>query len=208
MKKVLNALHSIPLRRILPLCCGLLICMTLWAEAQQQHLADQVIRLHVLANSDSPADQTLKLAVRDEILAQTNTLLSGEETAAEAEAILRENLTQLSYTASEKVFEEGYFYNVHVTLEDTWFPTRQYENISLPAGTYKALRIIIGEGLGKNWWCVVFPSLCMSAVTEETAQAVGLSGEDYALLSEESPSYEIRFKAVEWWELCKHHLFG
>lgn len=208
MKKVLNAWRSLPLRRILPLCCGLLLCMTLWAEAQQQHLADQVIRLHVLANSDSPADQALKLAVRDAVLAQIDTLLSGEETKAETEAILREHLTDLAFTASETIFEEGYSYHVHISLEDTWFSTRQYESISLPAGTYRALRISIGDGLGKNWWCVVFPSLCMSAVTEESAEAVGLSGDDYALLSEEAPTYEVRFKLVEWWALCKHHIFG
>ncbi len=208
MKNVLTFCHRIPLRRILSLCCGLLICMTLWAEAQQQHLAEQVIRLHVLANSDSPADQALKLKVRDRILSQVDTLLSGEETKAETEAILAAHLTDLAYTASEVIFEEGYSYTAHVSLDETWFSTRQYEDLSLPAGEYQALRIVIGDGLGKNWWCVVFPSLCMSAVTEESAQAVGLSGEDYALLSEEAPTYEVRFKVVEWWETFKHSVLG
>ena len=179
----MKALHSFsfPWRRVLALFFAFLVCTALWAEATQAQLAEKVIRLHVLANSDSQADQTLKLQVRDKILAQTASLLSGQEIAA-----------------------RGYHYPVKVCLEETWFPTRQYENVSLPAGNYQALRVLIGEGAGKNWWCVVFPSLCLSAVTEESLQTAGLSHQEYALISEESQPYTIRFKAVEWWEACKH----
>ena len=105
---------------------------------------------------------------------------------------------------SQEIAAQGYHYPVKVCLEETWFPTRQYENVSLPAGNYQALRVLIGEGAGKNWWCVVFPSLCLSAVTEESLQTAGLSHQEYALISEESQPYTIRFKAVEWWEACKH----
>ena len=151
----MKALHSFsfPWRRVLALFFAFLVCTALWAEATQAQLAEKVIRLHVLANSDSA---------------------------------------------------RGYHYPVKVCLEETWFPTRQYENVSLPAGNYQALRVLIGEGAGKNWWCVVFPSLCLSAVTEESLQTAGLSHQEYALISEESQPYTIRFKAVEWWEACKH----
>ncbi len=202
----MKALHSFsfPWRRVLALFFAFLVCTALWAEATQAQLAEKVIRLHVLANSDSQADQILKLQVRDKILAQTASLLSGQESAAQAAAILQDNLDALAQTAAQEVAARGYHYPVKVCLEETWFPTRQYENVSLPAGNYQALRVLIGEGAGKNWWCVVFPSLCLSAVTEESLQTAGLSHQEYALISEESQPYTIRFKAVEWWEACKH----
>ena len=182
------------------------MCTALWAEATQAQLAEKVIRLHVLANSDSQADQTLKLQVRDKILAQTASLLSGQESAAQAAAILQDNLDALAQTAAQEIAARGYHYPVKVCLEETWFPTRQYENVSLPAGNYQALRVLIGEGAGKNWWCVLYPPLCFvdTSVTEESLQTAGLSHQEYALISEESQPYTIRFKAVEWWEACKH----
>ena len=108
----------------------------------------------------SQADQTLKLQVRDKILAQTASLLSGQESAAQAAAILQDNLDALAQTAAQEIAARGYHYPVKVCLEETWFPTRQYENVSLPAGNYQALRVLIGEGAGKNWWCVLYPPLC------------------------------------------------
>lgn len=208
----MTGLHSLlskfPWRRVLPILCALLVCTALWAEAEQAELAEKVIRLHVVANSDSDADQALKLQVRDAVLDETNTLLSGRESAQEAASILQENLVDLGYKASETVFQEGYSYQVQVSLEDTWFPTRQYEGGSLPAGTYQALRVVIGEGEGKNWWCVVFPALCLPAVTEQSIQAAGLSGQDYALITEESQPYVFKFKALEWWGSCKGWLTG
>ena len=208
----MTGLHSLlskfPWRRVLPILCALLVCTALWAEAEQAELAEKVIRLHVVANSDSDADQALKLQVRDAVLDETNTLLSGRESAQEAASILQENLVDLGYKASETVFQEGYNYQVQVSLEDTWFPTRQYEGGSLPAGTYQALRVVIGEGEGKNWWCVVFPALCLPAVTEQSVQAAGLSGQDYALITEESQPYVFKFKALEWWGRCKGWLTG
>ena len=206
MKKLHSAFTSFPWRRVFALLCGGLICVTLWAEAEQTELAGKVIRLHVLANSDSQADQDLKLQVRDRILEQTAELLDGRENAQEAEAILAANLQPLAQAAYDEIVAQGYDYPVRVSLEDTWFPTRQYENVSLPAGTYRALRVVIGEGEGHNWWCVLFPSLCLSAVTESSVTAAGLSGQDYALLTGESQPYVVKFKAVELWENCKHWL--
>lgn len=208
MKKLHKALTSFPWRRVFALLCGGLICVTLWAEAEQTELAGKVIRLHVLANSDSQADQDLKLQVRDRILEKTAELLDGQESAPSAEAILSDNLQLLAQSAYDEIADQGYDYPVRVSLEDTWFPTRQYENVSLPAGTYRALRVVIGEGEGHNWWCVLFPSLCLSAVTETSVTAAGLSGQDYALLTGESQPYVVKFKAVELWGNCKHWLKG
>ena len=207
MKHIHTFFRSLPWRQILALFCATLVCTALWAEAEQGRLADHVIRLHVLANSDGQADQALKLQVRDQVLSQTNQLLTGQESAQEAAAVLQANLAPLAQVAAQTISARGYDYPVSVRLEETWFPTRQYENVSLPAGNYQALRVIIGEGAGKNWWCVVFPSLCMPAVTERSVQTAGLSNQDYALLTEDSQPYVIKFKAIEYWSSLKH-FFG
>ena len=203
----MKALHSFsfPWRRVLALFFAFLVCTALWAEATQAQLAEKVIRLHVLANSDSQADQTLKLQVRDKILAQTASLLSGQESAAQAAAILQDNLDALAQTAAQEIAARGYHYPVKVCLEETWFPTRQYENVSLPAGNYQALRVLIGEGAGKNWWCVVFPPLCTAASADvpETALAAGLTEAQVSLMTEEDGGYQLKFKAVELWERLK-----
>ena len=158
--------------------------------------------------ADSAADQALKLQVRDAVLAHTNTLLARTSNAGEATRVLEENLSELTQTARQEIAARGSAYPVAVRLEETWFPTRTYENVSLPAGNYLALRVLIGEAAGKNWWCVVFPSLCLSAVSETSLQAAGLSHGEYALIQEDEDSYQIRFKAVEWWQMCKHWLHG
>ena len=198
----MKALHSFsfPWRRVLALFFAFLVCTALWAEATQAQLAEKVIRLHVLANSDSQADQTLKLQVRDKILAQTASLLSGQESAAQAAAILQDNLDALAQTAAQEIAARGYHYPVKVCLEETWFPTRQYENVSLPAGNYQALRVLIGEGAGKNWWCVMYPNMCfqgsMYEVIDEKAETSlqeVLTQEEYDSIIEDS-DYKIQFK--------------
>lgn len=204
----MGCLHSSPFswRQLLALLVACLVCTALWAEAAQAQLADHVIRLHVLANSDTQADQELKLQVRDAVLARTDAILAGQDSADQAAALLRAHLDDLAQTAEEEIQARGYAYPVEVRLEETWFPTRTYENVSLPAGNYLALRVLIGQAEGQNWWCVVFPSLCLSAVTETSLQAAGLTHGDYALISDEDQGYQIRFKAVEWWQTCKHWL--
>lgn len=195
---------SFPWHRVVALFFACLVCTALWAEAAQGQLADKVIRLHVLANSDSQADQALKLYVRDQILAQTTPLLEGVTSAPEAEAILQANLGLLTQTAQAAIAAQGYDYSVSVRLEETWFPTRQYQDVALPAGNYQALRVLIGEAEGHNWWCVVFPSLCLPAVSEDSLAAAGLSQQDYALIQEYTPAYTFQFHVVEWWEGFKH----
>lgn len=181
----------------------------LWLDREQSDLADHVLRLHVLANSDSQADQTLKLKVRDRVLAEAELLLPESASAEEAAETLEAHLGQLAAAGAQVVAEEGYDYSVSASLEETWFPTKEYEDFALPAGQYQALRIVIGEGGGQNWWCVIFPPLCLGSVTEstqETAQKAGLSEQQVALLTGESEGYVVKFKVMELWEQIKSAL--
>ena len=144
----------------LALLLGLALAALLgvWLDKSQSALADQVIRLHVLANSDSQADQALKLKVRDSVLAAAEAYFQPGATRDETEAVLRAHLRELATAGAETVAEEGYDYPVTASLvENYWFPTKEYTDFALPAGQYTALRIVIGEGGGQNWWCVVFP---------------------------------------------------
>ena len=187
---------------------GLLV-FSLWLDRSQTALADDVLRLHVLANSDSEEDQTLKLAVRDRVLAEAAPLLEGVTGREQAEALLAASLQTLADAGAETVAAEGYDYPVMVSLEQTWFPTRNYEDFSLPAGTYSALRVVIGEGEGHNWWCVVFPPLCLGAVSESvetTAAMAGLSEDEISLITGEDGGYVVKFKLVELWEELKQRL--
>lgn len=167
----------------------------------QSALADKVVRLHVLANSDSEADQTLKLTVRDAVLAETEALLEDVESREEATVILRAQLPLLQRSAERTLAEQGSGYPVEVRLETAAFPTKEYDGFALPAGEYLALRVLIGEAAGQNWWCVVFPPLCHAAVAEvpEVAVSAGLSGAQVRLITEED-GYVLKFKCAELWQ--------
>ena len=174
-----------------------------WLDGAQAALSDRVIRLHVLANSDSEADQALKLRVRDAVLAEAEELFVPGAGRAETEELLRAHLYDLAAAGAEVVGEAGYSYPVTASLvHDYWFPTKTYTDFALPAGAYTALRIEIGAGGGQNWWCVVFPPLCTTAACDfqETAVSGGLGEEDLSLITEEDGGYVLRFRAVELWE--------
>ena len=198
--------QKFPWRQALALFLLFLAFTALWAQAQQVSLSEKLLRLHVVANSDTAADQALKLKVRDRVLETTRPLLEGVGNAKEAEAVLTRNLPALTEAAQREIKARGSTGPVSISLEDAWFPTRTYGTAALPAGTYRALRVVIGSGEGHNWWCVVFPSLCLPAVSETSLQTAGLSEEDIALVTEESPRYVFRFKSIEWWESLKHSL--
>lgn len=188
---------------VLLLGVAVLLSSGVFAVQTQQNLADKVVRLHVLANSDSEEDQALKLRVRDVVLAQAEELLGGSMNRAEAESLLRGQLLELERLALQTVREEGYSYSVTVELADTDFPTRDYGGFTLPAGEYLALRVLIGEAEGQNWWCVVFPPLCTAAAVDvsETALVGGLEEEEVALITEESAEYVLKLKIVEIWNV-------
>ncbi len=198
--------------RILELALGIAVAVTLiWGMAslgRQQALADRVVRLHVLANSDSDADQALKLKVRDKIVAQATDILQQTHSRPEAEQALTAALPELQTLAEQEIQAEGYTYPVTASLEQTEFPTREYDDFTLPAGEYLALRVVIGAGEGHNWWCVVFPPLCTAAETDlaQTAMAAGLSDDDVKLMTEDGSGYVLKFKSIELWESLKEHL--
>ena len=181
-----------------------------WLDKSQSDLADQVIRLHVLANSDSEADQALKLQVRDRVLEVAESYFQPGATREETEAILRTHLADLAAAGAKTVGAAGYDYPVTASLEENyWFPTKEYEDFALPAGEYTALRVVIGEGDGRNWWCVVFPPLCLGSVSEPAAQTAlqaGLSQDQVSLITGEDEGYVVKFRAMELWEDFQHWL--
>ena len=176
-----------------------LLASSVDAIRTQEALSGKVVRLHVLANSDTEADQALKLEVRDAILSYAEPLLDRVSDQKEAEAVLRGQLLELEETAIEVIHSAGYSYPVTVELEKTDFPTREYPSFSLPAGEYLALRVLIGEAAGQNWWCVVFPPLCSAVAADfsDTIENTCFSEEEIAFITEEKIEYQIKFKIVE-----------
>ncbi len=185
------------------LAFGLTLMTGVWSSASRSALAGQVVRLHVIANSDSDADQALKLQVRDAVLELATPLLEGVDSQQAAEAALLLHLDELAQAGRAVLEQAGSRDAVAVSLTDQWFPTKVYDGFSLPAGTYRALRVVIGEGKGQNWWCVVFPPLCLASVTEEvavTAADAGLTEDQVALITGQDGGYVLKFKLIEWWE--------
>ena len=183
-------------------CLGLVFAVLLSIASlntECSEIRDSVLRLHVLANSDSAEDQELKLKVRDRILSVSEKMFSHAATKEEAVEDAWNHLSLLQEEAQKVIFDDGYAYPVSVSLETSYFTTRSYGNVTLPAGEYQALRVVIGDGGGHNWWCVMFPPLCISAASEEEAQLSDvLSPEQMTLV--ESDGYEIKFKCVELYE--------
>ena len=169
------------------------LCAGLWAQGKQESISSSLVRLHVLAHSDSPEEQALKLRVRDAVLAYISPKLDGADTVAEARGILESEMQGIALAASSA--SEGR--QVQVSLGEECYPTRDYEGFSLPAGSYESLRISIGEGAGQNWWCIVFPPVCLSAVQSEPV-AEAMNKQDYALVSSQE-GWEWRFRSVELW---------
>ncbi|WP_417092356.1 stage II sporulation protein R [Intestinimonas timonensis] len=193
------------------LMAGLAIALLtgVWLDREQAALAEQVVRLHVIANSDSDADQALKLQVRDRVLEAAAEACAGAQTAEEAVDLLRQALPALETAAKEAVTAAGADCAVSASLEDdVWFPTKTYDGFALPQGQYTALRVVLGEGAGRNWWCVVFPPLCQSSATEAQPVLAALGEEEAALLTGESEGYVIKFKAMELWEGFCHWAEG
>ena len=164
---------------------------------------DTVLRLHVLANSDTEEDQALKLKVRDAVLEVTAPLLNGVTDRDGAEAVVRNHMADIKAAAEAVIVENGSDQTVTVMLDMEEYPTRNYESCAFPAGEYLSLRVCLGDAEGQNWWCVLFPPLCLSAATEkEDAEdafiQVGLTKDQYGIITEtEDTKYRIRFKILE-----------
>ena len=170
-----------------------LLLSGVWAEGRQASIAGSLVRLHVLAVSDAPEEQAVKLRVRDAVLSLLAPKLAGVQSADEAGEILADSLPLIRSAALKAA--EGR--PVRVSLAEERYPTRDYAGFSLPAGRYRSLRVVLGEGQGHNWWCVVFPPVCLSAAEQEAMQPV-MNPDDYALITRED-GWEIRFRIVELW---------
>ena len=180
----------------LALLIGILAVLPVHSES---NIYDSVLRLHVIANSDSDEDQALKLLVRDAVLLKSQELLSGISSREQAELIIEQNLEVLRLTAEETVRSNGYGYFVSISLGKEEYPTKSYESCAFPAGEYTSLQIFIGDASGKNWWCVLYPPLCLSAATDKNAfAAVGITDGQYQIITDtKNPKYKIRFKILE-----------
>lgn len=200
-KEVLNII----MKRLAIFCTfmltGLLILGALPTHGEAE-IYDSVVRLHVLANSDSAEDQALKLRVRDSVLERASAIVSGCRDRAEAVAALNGSLESLRRCALATVRDSGYDYNVTVLLDYEDYPTRSYEAVCFPAGEYMSLRVCIGEAEGQNWWCVLFPNLCYGAADRKSSEnafiQAGLTPEQYKIVTETGGTkYKLRFRLLE-----------
>ena len=181
----------------------------------QRQIADKIIRFHVIANSDTGEDQELKLAVRDAVGAALGERLAGADSREASEKILEREIPRIEQTAREVVAEAGYDYEVTASLTETDFPVKTYGSYTFPAGEYEALEIVIGEGAGHNWWCVMYPNMCFSGsvyeVVDEDAESSlkeVLSAEEYEEVFS-SGNYRVRFRYLDLLnELCGQNLTG
>lgn len=204
MKKFLNNIKNskIGIAIILSLLLFLytIICAISYVTAVSSDISDSVFRLHVIANSDSDEDQELKYKVRDSLLNYMNNICSNCNSKEEAINIVISHQEEFKQVALETINNEGYLYNVAIEIGNFEFPTKHYGDISLPAGFYDALKVEIGESKGRNWWCVMFPSLCFvdissGIVPEESKEELQnvLSNEEYSIISNNN-NYGIKFK--------------
>ncbi|MBQ8056968.1 MAG: stage II sporulation protein R [Ruminococcus sp.] len=166
-------------------------------ESTCNELQNDVLRLHILANSDGVIDQQMKLKVRDEVVAEISPLYNGVSNKEEAIAITNNNLTLIEKVAKEVVGSYNVDYTVNARIAHKYFDTRYYDNFTMPAGMYDTLQITIGEAKGKNWWCVMYPTLCVGAASEKSMKD-DLSDEEYKAITEDDIEY--KFKIVEYFE--------
>ncbi len=193
-----RTLHPWELALLLSVCLTLVVGA--WAGARQEGLSDSLVRLHVIAASDSAADQAEKLRVRDAVLSYLAPKLEAAESISDARAILRAEQAGIRKAARSVTRQ-----NVTVTFTREHYPTRDYGSFALPAGTYPSLRVILGSGQGHNWWCVVFPPLC-TAETLENAAVEALSDDDVRLITADGTDVVIKFRVLEWYDALKEAL--
>ena len=175
-----------------------------YANFVSQNLSNTFFRLHILANSNSKEDQILKIKVRDGIIEYMNELIQSENTKEKIQKICEKNKENFKNIAENIILDNGYNYTVNVSIDDFYFPTKNYGNISLPSGVYDALRIEIGNSKGENWWCSLFPPLCFIDVSTGIIDYEGekyleknLSKEEFSIISENSKTVKFKFKIIE-----------
>lgn len=169
-------------------------------SAACEEISDNVMRLHILANSDSDEDQQLKLKVRDAVLTEAYKWYGDAKTLEEANSSICTHLQSIEKAAQNVLKEENSSYDVKVEVTDMHFSTRDYEDFSLPAGKYRTLRVSIGEAEGKNWWCMVYPSLCVPVSNETQTDAFSNIGEAESDIITNPGDYKVKLKIVEIFE--------
>lgn len=172
---------------------SLSLCLGTWAQARQEGISGSLVRLHVLAVSDDENEQRIKLGVRDAVLEYISPYLENARSSEDAKRIISSNLGGIK-SAAEAAAQGR---RVTVTLSEEYYPTREYEGFALPAGRYDSLRVILGDGEGHNWWCVVFPPLCVSAAQQE--KALKAMSDDTRGIVADGDGYQIKFRIVELW---------
>lgn len=186
------------------LCCGLILSfifsMTGFSAACKD-IENRLLRFHIIANSDSMEDQNLKMKIRDEIVQYTDTLFRSCHSKEDAMNTAQENIDSIRLKAQQKVYSEGYDYPVTASVTKMEFDTRVYKDFTLPAGTYDAVRITIGSGKGHNWWCVLYPAVCVPSAEKNIGSALTESETDIVT---ESDKYIVKFKIIEFLE----NIFG
>ncbi len=195
-------------KAILFFCLALLFLLVLSPIAGAENLYGSVIRLHVLAASDSAEDQEAKLWVRDRILEYAEKNLPLGSTREEAAEILQEKTETIRAIAEDALREKGMEEEVEVVLAEEYYPTRTYTALSLPAGSYLSLQVKIGKAQGKNWWCVLFPPMCLNSAlgTEDALLDSGMDRENTHIVTRQEKRYRIRFKILELWGEGKEKL--
>ena len=166
-------------------------------EAQGE-IYEDTVRLHIIANSDSEADQTLKLKIRDKLLEKYASELKKYKSKTEAEGALEELIGEIESDVKEWIHDEGYEYSAKVTLSEEWYETREYGDFSLPCGYYTSLRVLLGDAGGQNWWCVMYPPMCLDiALADTDADDAVLNYTDEEIHLIKSKKYNVKFKALE-----------
>lgn len=176
--------------------------------ADSQALTEDILRLHVVANSDSQEDQAVKLRVRDAVLATLEEGLADLQDADQAVEYVKTMVPKLTQVANQVLEQAGFSEQAQVSVGEEAFPVREYDTFSLPSGIYKSLRIVIGNGEGHNWWCVVFPELCGSATSEEFAEVANMEGMSDSLSGSLTGEYEIRFWVLDQIGKVRNFLHG
>lgn len=182
----------------------LFISISSYASSISQNLSENFFRFHILANSNSEEDQTLKLKVRDKVIEYMSSLSYSGLTKEEAIVLTQANLNNIQKLVQDTIHSEGYNYIANIEIGNFYFPTKIYGNISLPAGNYDALRITIGEAKGENWWCSLFPPLCFvdissGVIDDESEKELkeNLSNEEFAIITDDSKTIKLKFKLLE-----------
>ena len=174
-------------------------------SAKCENISDKVLRLHILANSDSEEDQALKLKVRDAVLKKTSDLFLSANNKREAKNLSIESLDNIKQIAKDELILNGCSYDVDVEITNMHFNTRRYGNVTLPAGNYDAIRILIGKAKGHNWWCVMFPAMCVPAAQDSRKLSDVLTASEVEV-AEGTSDYEMGFKVVEYFEKLRYFL--